>query len=68
MNAPTVWHEFKDKKDKNKNKNKKWSANLGATAALWLIMERLLNWPDLRSPISKLRDIHFIDTVTDINR
>ena len=26
------------------------------------------NWPDLKSPISKLRDIHFIDTVMDIIR
>ena len=25
-------------------------------------------WPDLWSPISKLRNIHFIDTITDINR
>ena len=25
-------------------------------------------WADLRSPISKFRDKHFIDTVTDINR
>ena len=29
----------------------------------WLKMERSQNWPDLRSPISKLWDIHFIDTV-----
>ena len=34
----------------------------------WLIMERSQNWPDLRSPISKFRDIRFIDTGTDINR
>ena len=34
----------------------------------WLIMERSRNWPDLRSPISKFGDKHFIDTVTDINR
>ena len=34
----------------------------------WLIMERSQNWPDLGSPISKFRDIHFIDTGTDINR
>ena len=33
----------------------------------WLIMERSQNWPDLRSPISKFRDIYFIDTGTDIN-
>ena len=34
----------------------------------WLIMERSQNWPDLRSPISKFRDMRFIDTGTDINR
>ena len=34
----------------------------------WLIMERSQNWPDLRSQISKIRDIHFIHTVTHINR
>ena len=34
----------------------------------WLIMERSQNWHDLRSPISKFRDIRFIDTGTDINR
>ena len=34
----------------------------------WLIMERSQNWPDLRSPIWKFRDIRFIDTGTDINR
>ena len=34
----------------------------------WLLMERLQNGPDLGSPISKFRDKHFIDTVTDINR
>ena len=26
-------------------------------------MERSQNWPDLTVPISKFRDIHFIDTV-----
>ena len=31
-------------------------------------MERSQNWPDLRSPISKFRDKHFIDIITDINR
>ena len=31
-------------------------------------MERSQNWPDLRSSISKFRDIRFIDTGTDINR
>ena len=31
-------------------------------------MERLQNWPDLRSRISKFWDIRFIDTGTDINR
>ena len=31
-------------------------------------MERLQNWLDLGSPIAKYRDIHFIDTVTEINR
>ena len=34
----------------------------------WLIMKRSQNWPNLMSPISKLRDMHFIDTVTHINR
>ena len=34
----------------------------------WLIMERSQNWPDLESPISKFRDMHFMDTVTYINR
>ena len=34
----------------------------------WLKMERSPNWHDLRSTISKFRDKHFIDTVTDINR
>ena len=33
-----------------------------------LRMERSQNWPDLRSPISKFRDMRFIDTGTDINR
>ena len=33
-----------------------------------LIMERSKNWPDLRSPISKFRDLRFIDTGTFINR
>ena len=33
----------------------------------WLIMERSQNWPDLRPWISTFRDIHFIDTGTDIN-
>ena len=31
-------------------------------------MERSQNWPDLRSPILNFQDIHFIATVTDINR
>ena len=30
----------------------------------WLIMERSQKWPDLWSRISKIRDIHFIDTGT----
>ena len=34
----------------------------------WLIMKRSQNWPDLTSPISKFGDIHFIDTITSINR
>ena len=34
----------------------------------WLIMERSQNLPGLGSPISQFRDIHFIDTCTDINR
>ena len=34
----------------------------------WLIIKRSQNCPDLRSPISKFRDICFIDTGTDINR
>ena len=33
----------------------------------WLIMKRSQNWPDLGSWISTFRDIHFIDTGTDIN-
>ena len=31
------------------------------------IMERSQNRPGLRSPISKFEDMHFTDTVTDIN-
>ena len=34
----------------------------------WLKMERLQNWPDLRSPISKFRDVRVIDTGTNTNR
>ena len=34
----------------------------------WLIMERSQNWPNLRSPISKFWDIHFIDTLACSNR
>ena len=34
----------------------------------WLTMEMSQNWPDLRSPISIFWDIHFIGTVTYINR
>ena len=34
----------------------------------WLIMERSQNWPDLRPPISKFWDIHFIDTLACSNR
>ena len=30
-------------------------------------MERSQKWPDFKSTISKFRDIHFIDTATDIN-
>ena len=33
-----------------------------------LIMENSQNWPSLGSLVSKFRDIHFIDTVTDISR
>ena len=33
----------------------------------WLIMGRSWNWPDLRSQISKIRDIHFVDTIALIN-
>ena len=33
----------------------------------WLTMERSQSWPDLRSQISKLWDIHFIDNVTNTN-
>ena len=32
----------------------------------WFIMGRLQNWHDLKSHISKFRDIHFIDIVTCI--
>ena len=32
------------------------------------LMGRSQNWPDLRSPISKFFDIHFIDTVACSNR
>ena len=32
--------------------------------AHWLIMGRSQNWPDLRSPTSKIRDIHFVHLVT----
>ena len=31
-------------------------------------MERSQSWPDLGSPTLKFRDMHFIDTVTDLNR
>ena len=30
--------------------------------AHWLIMGRSRKWPDLRSPISKIKDIHFVGT------
>ena len=30
--------------------------------AHWLIMGRSRKWPDLRSPISKIQDIHFVGT------
>ena len=30
--------------------------------AHWLIMGRSQKWPDLRSPISKISDIHFVGT------
>ena len=33
----------------------------------WLKMESSQNWPDLRSPISKFRNLCFIDTVTHVN-
>ena len=33
-----------------------------------IITERSQNSPDHGSPISKFRDIHFVDTITDINR
>ena len=32
-----------------------------------VIMERVLNWPDLRSPMPKFRDLYFIHTITHIN-
>ena len=32
-----------------------------------LILDRSQNWPDLRSPISKFRDIYFKDAATHIN-
>ena len=34
----------------------------------WFTMDRSQYWPDLGSPISKFRCIHFIDFITDINR
>ena len=48
-------------------KNQQGEADSAPPSGARVKMERSQTWPDLGSPISKFRDKHFMDTVTDIN-